>query len=74
MAASVAQWSELLATNPEVRVRFPALQNFLRSNGSATAPTQPRECNQGQFTYFIHLITFAKMKEDSKLHLYILFL
>jgi hypothetical protein len=29
------------------RVRFPALPNFLRSNGSVTASTQPREDNWG---------------------------
>jgi hypothetical protein len=27
------------------RVRFPTLQNFLRSSGSVTGPTQPREDN-----------------------------
>jgi hypothetical protein len=39
-------WSdEFLATGPEVRVRFPTLPDFLRSNGSGTGPTQPREYN-----------------------------
>jgi hypothetical protein len=38
----VVQWSEFLATDPEVRVRFPALPDFLRSSGSGTGPTQPR--------------------------------
>jgi hypothetical protein len=28
----VAYWSELLATDPEVGVRFPALPDFLRSS------------------------------------------
>jgi hypothetical protein len=32
----------LLATDPEVRVRFPALAHFLRSSGSGTGFTQPR--------------------------------
>jgi hypothetical protein len=32
-----------LATDPEVRVRFPALPDFLRSYGSGTRSTQPRE-------------------------------
>jgi hypothetical protein len=32
--ASVVYWSEFLATHPEVRDRFPALLNFLRSSGS----------------------------------------
>jgi hypothetical protein len=36
---------EFLATDPEARVRFPALQHFLGSSGSATEPTQPREYN-----------------------------
>jgi hypothetical protein len=36
---SVVWWSELLATNPEVRVRFPALPDFVRSNGTGTGST-----------------------------------
>jgi hypothetical protein len=36
---------EFLATDPEVRVRFPALPDFLRSSGSETGSTQPREYN-----------------------------
>jgi hypothetical protein len=39
------QWSEFLATDPEVRVRFLALIDFLRSSGSRTGFTQPRECS-----------------------------
>jgi hypothetical protein len=38
-------WSEFLATVPEVQVRFPALPDFLRSNGPGTGSTQPREYN-----------------------------
>jgi hypothetical protein len=41
------QWSEFLATDPEVRVRFPALPDFLRSSGSGTGSTQSREYNWG---------------------------
>jgi hypothetical protein len=37
--------SELLATDPEVRVRFKALQYFLRSSGSGTGSPQPLEYN-----------------------------
>jgi hypothetical protein len=37
--------SEFLATDPEARVRFPALLDFLRSSGSGTGPTQPRKDN-----------------------------
>jgi hypothetical protein len=44
-AASVVKWSEFLATDPEVRVRFPALPDFLRSSWSGTGSTQPREYN-----------------------------
>jgi hypothetical protein len=33
------------ATDPEVRVRFPVLPDFLRSSGSETGSTQPREYN-----------------------------
>jgi hypothetical protein len=32
---------------PEVRVRFPTLPDFLRSSGSGTGSTQPREYNWG---------------------------
>jgi hypothetical protein len=41
-------WSssqEFLATAPEVRIRFPALPDSLRSSGSGTGFTQPREYN-----------------------------
>jgi hypothetical protein len=43
--SSVVQWSELLATDPEVRVRFPALPDFLKISGSGTGSTLPREYN-----------------------------
>jgi hypothetical protein len=39
-------WWEFLATYPEVRVRFPALPDFLRSSWSGTGSTQPREYNR----------------------------
>jgi hypothetical protein len=41
----VIKWSEFLATDPEVPVRFPALPDFLRSRGSGTGFTQPRGDN-----------------------------
>jgi hypothetical protein len=44
--ASVVQWSEFVATDPEVRVRFPALPDFL-SSGSGTGFIHPREDNWG---------------------------
>jgi hypothetical protein len=31
-------WSEVLATDPEVQVRFPALQDFLTSSGRGRGP------------------------------------
>jgi hypothetical protein len=43
MTASVVYYSEFLATDPEVWVRFPTLPDFLRSSGSGTGATQPRE-------------------------------
>jgi hypothetical protein len=43
--ASVVQWSEFLATDPEVRVRFPALPDILTSSGFGTGSTQPCEYN-----------------------------
>jgi hypothetical protein len=46
VTASVVQWSEFLATDTEVRVRFPALPDFL-SSGSGTGSTEPREYNCG---------------------------
>jgi hypothetical protein len=39
----VVQWSEFLATDPEVRVRFPALPDFLSSSESETGTIEPRE-------------------------------
>jgi hypothetical protein len=47
MTASVVKWSEFLATDPEVRARFPALPGLLRSSGSGTGSTQPREYTRG---------------------------
>jgi hypothetical protein len=35
----------VLATDPEARVRFPALPHFLRSSGSGRGSTQPHEHN-----------------------------
>jgi hypothetical protein len=40
--------SEFEATEPEVRIRFPALPDFLRSSGSGTGCTQPRKYNYGK--------------------------
>jgi hypothetical protein len=45
MTASVVKWSDFLATDPDVRVLFQALPDFLGSSGSGTASTQPREYN-----------------------------
>jgi hypothetical protein len=48
MTASVVQWPEFLATDPEARVRFPTLPDFQEkknSSGSGTGFTQPREYN-----------------------------
>jgi hypothetical protein len=39
------QWSGFLGIDPEVRVRFPAPPDFLKSSGSGTGSTQPREYN-----------------------------
>jgi hypothetical protein len=36
--AFVVLWSEFLATDPEVQVRFPALSDFLSSSRSGTCP------------------------------------
>jgi hypothetical protein len=44
-SSSVVWWSKFLATDPVVRVRFPALPDFLRSSGPGTGSTQPREYN-----------------------------
>jgi hypothetical protein len=45
--ASVVKRSEFLATDPDVRVRFPALPDFPRCSGSGTGCTQTREYNWG---------------------------
>jgi hypothetical protein len=42
---SMVWWSEFMATDPEPRVRFPAIPDFLRSSGSGTGSTQPRDYN-----------------------------
>jgi hypothetical protein len=41
----VVQRSEFLAADPEVRLRFPVLPDFMRSIGSGTGSTQPLEYN-----------------------------
>jgi hypothetical protein len=41
VTASVVWWSEFLATDPKVWVRFPALPDYLSSE-SGTGFTQPR--------------------------------
>jgi heme/copper-type cytochrome/quinol oxidase subunit 2 len=46
LTASVVQWSEFLATDPEDRVRFLALPEK-ESSGSGTGSTQRREYNWG---------------------------
>jgi hypothetical protein len=45
LTASVIYWSEFLATDLRSLVRFLALLDFLRSSGSGTGSTQPREVN-----------------------------
>jgi hypothetical protein len=45
MTAFAVYWSEFLAIDPEVRVRFLALPDFLRRSGSGTGSAQPREYN-----------------------------
>jgi hypothetical protein len=37
----VVWWSEFLATDPEIRIRFPELPDFLRSSGFGMGSTQP---------------------------------
>jgi hypothetical protein len=45
ITAYVVKWSKFLVIDPEVWVRFLALTDFLRSSGSGTGSTQPREYN-----------------------------
>jgi hypothetical protein len=45
LTASVVYWLEFLATDQEIRVRLPAIPDFLRSSVSGTGSTQPREYN-----------------------------
>jgi hypothetical protein len=54
----VVYWSEFLATDPEARVRFPALPGKKKSSGSGTGSTQPLEynkysCEQRCFVFLI---------------------
>jgi hypothetical protein len=46
LTASMVWWSEFLATDSEVQVRFPMLPDFLRSSGSGTGSTQLCEYNE----------------------------
>jgi hypothetical protein len=39
------EWSEFLATDPEITGSISALPDFLRSKGSGPGSTQPREGN-----------------------------
>jgi hypothetical protein len=41
----MGQWSKFLAADPDVRVRFQAIPDFLRSSESGMGSTQPREYN-----------------------------
>jgi hypothetical protein len=43
----ICDWSERLATDPEVPSSIPALPDFLKSSGYEIGYTQPRECNLG---------------------------
>jgi hypothetical protein len=45
--APVVKWSEFLATDPEVRVWFPALSDFLSSSASGLGPLSTTEYNWG---------------------------
>jgi hypothetical protein len=38
LTASVVQWSQFMATDPEVLVRFQELPDFLTNSGSGTGP------------------------------------
>jgi hypothetical protein len=41
----VVWWSDFLPTDPEARVRFPVLPDFLTNSGSGTGSTELREYN-----------------------------
>jgi hypothetical protein len=43
----MVHWSEFLAVDLDVRVRFPSLLDVLKSNGSETESSQPRDYNWG---------------------------
>jgi hypothetical protein len=43
LTVSVVEWSEFLATDPELLVRFPVLPDFLISSGPGTGCTLHRE-------------------------------
>jgi hypothetical protein len=44
---SVVYWPEFLATDPEVRVRFPALPDFLRSKWVWNGPSERKSSGSG---------------------------
>jgi hypothetical protein len=45
LIASVVQWSEFLATDQDVRIRFQAPTDFLRSSGFGAGSTHRPEYN-----------------------------
>jgi hypothetical protein len=45
MTASVVEWSEFLATDPEILGFIPGATRSLRTSGSGTGSTQSREYN-----------------------------
>jgi hypothetical protein len=45
LTSSTVWWSEFVATDPEIRVRFQALPDYLRSSGFGTVSTQLCEYN-----------------------------
>jgi hypothetical protein len=45
LTTSVVEWTEAMVGDPEVRIRFLALSDFLKISWSTTGSTQPREYN-----------------------------
>jgi hypothetical protein len=66
--ASVVWWAEFLATDLEVRVRFPTLPDFLRNGRSGTGSTQPRSRSVGIDRSRTQTTEFSVLSHNSERH------
>jgi hypothetical protein len=65
MAASVFYWSEFFDTDPEARVRFPALPDK-KNSGSGTGSTQPRDYNYYYYYYYYYYYKYYGRRDPPR--------